>query len=1112
MGLYAHRLAELSAARERAGRRAPVRPSGPTDRRRPYAPPRRDSRAAPRRHDVRIGTVIPSTYVPPPPPPPDTYVEAKRKSAMQTQSLLFSRADGWTESKAKEWAKEHGYKSNKVDVTDQYIRLRQLDPKKFTVKRTVPFGKGIRAVVAREEPMPTKKKKSTRRPAAKRTAAKRKPAPRKHAVKPKSAPKRSAARKRSKKATVVAARRRPRMAREVGRVVAAKRRPARRVREVRAAAEARRRKPRVREVPVVAEAKRKPASYVMAKRRPAPKRHRAAKHKVQAWFGDSAGHSKAAKKGWKTRKGHKASKVTRKAAESRRRPKKHHRVRETMTVQARRRPKKHHRARETMTVQARRRPKKHHRARETMTVQARRRPKKHHLAREASSVVRSKARRSYVRAPSMRSIGRSALDMGLELGLGVAGYLLADGVDRFLATYDPANAAKAGPNKFTSDGTGMLGNSLNVASAPDWKRYASLVGLTLMPLGGSLFIENKTIRSSVEGIGLGAGIKLATTLWESLLMPLLVGKDTSAPALQKSWVARLYPAEVSAALNEKAGKAAVSSGGANSTAGTLSGGADRDAGPFALAGRFDHGRGGREWVRPNQWQMPDVPVYDPNAVVVDPDAVPVAVQPAWPAHFGERHRWGLRGVGDAVQDVAQTIAAQTGVHPAHAVNAAMHVAGEPHDITQALRRALPHIRREILAECARHVHPHVVRMHGHARHPREHAEWEGERAAEGFPPPAHDAPEHEWREWHGKRAAADLPAAPPPPEPPAAAPRTPEHLRTRSEWQPKSDRTITFERFATTQQALGIGGPGGPAASGYPGQPGLGCLGDAFADAAQSAAATIPDMPLENAVNVAAHAATEPFSCDRAIERAMPFVRRELTRACAENMTPYIRQLTGIPLPPEAAAPPPPPPGAPELPAPPAPPVIEFVPSPPPPSWTRSEAEWHDEERRNWDRTHGGHAVVAAATHAAEAAAAPHPDAQKPAVQAAVHAIADKAAQAASAAPPGTPPAEVHAAAHEAAKVEAAEHPAVAAHPAVKAAVAAAPPAAAHAVAAQAAPVAGVHGVGNPPRNLPVGPPKIGKSGPRVPQHESECGCLDDSPYLGFVGDEVEEDQLFTLS
>jgi len=69
---------------------------------------------------------------------------------MDIQSLLFSRADGWTASKAKEWARSHGYKHGKVDVTDQYVRIRQFSPKGLKVKRTITLGRGIRAVVARE--------------------------------------------------------------------------------------------------------------------------------------------------------------------------------------------------------------------------------------------------------------------------------------------------------------------------------------------------------------------------------------------------------------------------------------------------------------------------------------------------------------------------------------------------------------------------------------------------------------------------------------------------------------------------------------------------------------------------------------------------------------------------------------------------------------------------------------------------------------------------------------------------------------------------------------------------------------------------------------------------
>jgi hypothetical protein len=64
------------------------------------------------------------------------------------QSLLFSR-DTFTPAKAKAWAKRHGYKHGKIDETDRYVRLRQADPKEFRVKRTVSFGDGIKAIVAR---------------------------------------------------------------------------------------------------------------------------------------------------------------------------------------------------------------------------------------------------------------------------------------------------------------------------------------------------------------------------------------------------------------------------------------------------------------------------------------------------------------------------------------------------------------------------------------------------------------------------------------------------------------------------------------------------------------------------------------------------------------------------------------------------------------------------------------------------------------------------------------------------------------------------------------------------------------------------------------------------
>lgn len=64
------------------------------------------------------------------------------------QSLLFSRKD-WTESAAKKWARGHGYKVKKVDVTDDYIRLQQVPPDEFSVLRTKNFSDGIKAVIGK---------------------------------------------------------------------------------------------------------------------------------------------------------------------------------------------------------------------------------------------------------------------------------------------------------------------------------------------------------------------------------------------------------------------------------------------------------------------------------------------------------------------------------------------------------------------------------------------------------------------------------------------------------------------------------------------------------------------------------------------------------------------------------------------------------------------------------------------------------------------------------------------------------------------------------------------------------------------------------------------------
>lgn len=428
---------------------------------------------------------------------------------MDVQSLLFSRADGWAPSKAKAWAQSHGYKYGKVDVTDQYVRIRQFDPKGLKVKRTIPFGRGIRAVVAREgmNSMATTQESRRRRPRRTREET----------------PKR----RRKTRESSAAEAKRPR--RKASAKTAPKRRRVKR--KVSAVAEAKRRRRAPKRKARASEAKRRRPSQVMEARRPRRRRARAS----EAWKGDKAGHRKAALKG------------------------------------VRRRKRKVSRTRESVMESPRRRRKSSRRRVHAVNEAPRRRSSKRHYSREAK------------RGTDMAThAGRLALAV-VSSGLG---FVLADGLDRLLSTYDPTATEKP-KDKFTSDGAGTLANTLNVASSPGLMRIGVGIGMTAVPAIAAMYVEQPFIRSSLEGAAIGAGVSLFKTLWNNFLMPMLVGKDTSTAALQKSYIARLYPAEVAASINlrqtDSAGAArtpqmAVTSAGS----GALSA-PPADVGPFALA-------------------------------------------------------------------------------------------------------------------------------------------------------------------------------------------------------------------------------------------------------------------------------------------------------------------------------------------------------------------------------------------------------------------------------------------------------------------------------------------------------------------------------------------------
>ena len=654
---------------------------------------------------------------------------------MSVQSLLFRRDEGWTARNAKQWAQSHGYRSGDVDVTDQYVHLRQFDPGKSTVKRTITLGRGIRAVVAREKSgnsMATTKKASKRRGRrsgpAKRTAA--------------SPSKRSKA---AKKGWL------HRRAKAAARSTAAKRGGRRSTRGASHVKSSHRRR-----------STRRTGHVMEASRR---RRARAS----ESWRGDPVGHRRAAKKGWRRKK----------AA-------------------------------------------KKYGTREPASVKA--------------SGGHRRRRSSYRRTPSLFEFtppGASRSMHGAEFAatilFGGLGFVVADGIDRLLATYNPGAAAPTDKHKFTSDGAGTLANTLNVAASPSLARIAVGAIATVVPGVGSFYTKSPFLRHSLEGASIGAGISLFKTFWNNVVMGSWLGpKDTTTASLQHSHIARLYPAEVVAAANLRAGQdhaAGVTfgalSGAPDQTAGL---GAPGDVGPFALAGSSPY----MDVAQALRCQagLCDEPQHDgpPPGGPPGADAAPLAPPPPeggapheghhggggdlpsmqgyyaglWPGqprfatvsevwaasshHAGGHHgavngtnspaapgwaglgdwrtqdwhrnewnrrrqwelqqnglpQWGsnnhyrlenerrrqwerqygqVLGIGDGpvtdnLTTAAQAIAAAASVPPPAAAAAILHTARHPHDVVGALQRALPNVPLEVLQQVAATVGDRLHILHG----------------------------------------------------------------------------------------------------------------------------------------------------------------------------------------------------------------------------------------------------------------------------------------------------------------------------------------------------------------------------------------------------------------
>lgn len=68
------------------------------------------------------------------------------KRGSEVQSVLFPKGR-YSKIEARSWARRHGYRSGKVDESANYFRIRQRSPESGGEKRTITFGKGIKAII-----------------------------------------------------------------------------------------------------------------------------------------------------------------------------------------------------------------------------------------------------------------------------------------------------------------------------------------------------------------------------------------------------------------------------------------------------------------------------------------------------------------------------------------------------------------------------------------------------------------------------------------------------------------------------------------------------------------------------------------------------------------------------------------------------------------------------------------------------------------------------------------------------------------------------------------------------------------------------------------------------
>lgn len=74
-------------------------------------------------------------------------LKLKKDTGMVIQSILFKK-EIFNKKSAIKWLKDHNYKSSSIDITDNYLRFRQKQPKRFNTFKTINLDNGIKAIVA----------------------------------------------------------------------------------------------------------------------------------------------------------------------------------------------------------------------------------------------------------------------------------------------------------------------------------------------------------------------------------------------------------------------------------------------------------------------------------------------------------------------------------------------------------------------------------------------------------------------------------------------------------------------------------------------------------------------------------------------------------------------------------------------------------------------------------------------------------------------------------------------------------------------------------------------------------------------------------------------------